>query len=211
MDKKDLGNMILEGGIEGLVISLLHSFTNAAKEHGAEYLKSKVFGLGTNDEHLFLSACAYALKEKMLTSDELTKVCQVIDSYESSQRSRIVCIIGKEESDVVIETPKLDADGNIVLEKKTQKPVVSKTTVKANVKGAQMLGMLGKLDETGIKNILNTSGASASFMTDLNKKATATVTAVQSSQIKRDGDTLFTKETWLERVAREAKAKRGII
>lgn len=203
--KNVVGNAILGGGIEGLVISVLHSFMNVAKEHGTELLKSKVFGLGTNDEHLFLSACTYALKEKMMTSDELIKVCQAIDECDNS---KVRMVIGKEETEVITETPKLDSDGNIVTEKKTGKSVMVKTTSKANVKGAQMLGMFGKLTKDEIKAILNTSGATDSFMSDLKKKAAAASTAVQNSQIKRDGDTLFTKETWLEKVAREATKKK---
>lgn len=207
MDKKDVGNMILEGGIEGLVISLLHSFTNFAKEQGTEYLKSKVFGIGTTDEHLFLSACTYALKEKMLTSDELIKTCQAIDECDNS---KVRMVIGKEETEVITETPKLDNDGNIVTEEKTGKVVMVKTTVKANEKGAQMLGMFGKLTKDEIKAILNTSGATDSFMSDLKKKAAATTATVQNSQIKRDGDTFFGRETFLERIARQARERRTI-
>lgn len=203
-----IGKSLIIGAIEGLVISGLESFGGAVKEHGAEYLKSKLFGFGTNDEHLFLSACTYALKEKMITSDELIKVCQAIDECDNS---KVRMVIGKEETEVITETPKLDSDGNIVTEKKTGKSVMVKTTSKANVKGAQMLGMFGKLTTDEIKAILNTSGATDSFMSDLKKKAAAATTAVQNSQIKRDGDNFFTKETWLDRVARELRQRNNTI
>ena len=210
MEKKGgfLGNAILEGGIEGLVISLLHSFGRVAEEKGAKYIESKIFGIGTNDEHLFLSACAYAVKEKMITSDELIKICRVIDSFESSQRSKVIQTIGKDEIEVTAEEPKFDADGNVVTEKKTGKPVMAKNTSKANVKGAQMLEMMAKLDDDGIKKILNTSGASVSFEANLKKAVSTTATKIGNSQIKKDGESFFAKKTWLERLADDLEAKR---
>jgi hypothetical protein len=211
MDKKDVGGIILEGGIEGLVMSLLHSFAEVAKEKGSEYLKSKIFGLGTNDEHLFLSACAYAVKEKGVTSQEIAKICRAIDSFKKSQRDKIIETIGKDEIEVSSETPKIDKDGNVVTDKKTGKPVMTKTTSKANVKGAEMLAMMAKMNPTGIKQILGTSGASASFIVDLKKKVATATATIEGSQIKRDGDTLFGRETWLERVAREARERNNTI
>lgn len=213
MEKKGgfLGNAILEGGIEGLVISLLHSFGRVAEEKGSKYVEAKLFGIGTNDEHLFLSACAYAVKEKLITDAEMLKISRVIDGFESSQRQKVVQTIGKDEVDVTFEEPKVDADGNIVADKKSGKPIMVKITSKANVKGAQILAMMAKLDEDGIKQILNTSGASTSFETNLKKKVSETVTIIKNSQIKKDGDSLFTKKTWLEKLADDLETKRGLI
>ncbi len=208
---KTVGNAMIEGGISAFVLSLFHNIGKVAEEKGIELLKSKMFGVGTNDEHLFLSACAYALEQKMLTEAELSKVCKVLNSYESSQRSRIIGIIGKEESEVSVETPKLDKDGNLVTEKKTGKVVNQKTTEKTNLKGARMLAMLAKLSEEEIKKVLDASGSSDSLLFNMKQKAADFAKAVEAGGMKRDAEKAFPSETWLEKMAREAKAKRGII
>jgi len=188
MTGKTLGDSILTGGIEGLVISFLHSFGDSVGKHiekeGGEYLKSKIFGAGTNDEHLFLSACAYALDKGMLTSDKLLEVCQVIDSYPPSQRSRVINTLGKTEDDVVTEGS-------------------TKASYKANVRGAQMLAMLAKLDKKGMKKILNASGASVGFMNGMKKTTKKMAEKIGNSQVRKDGETFLTKKTWLEKFAEQ--------
>lgn len=63
---KDLKSLLVEGGVDGFIMNLFHSFGTIAQEKGTEYLKSRLFGIGTNDEHLFLSACAYAVQKRWL-------------------------------------------------------------------------------------------------------------------------------------------------
>lgn len=140
----------------------------------------------------------------MVTSAELTKICKVIDDYEPSQRNRVIGTIGKEETDVTIETPVKNDDGSPLFDKKG-KIVVAKTTIKANVKGAEMLAMLAKLDEEEIKKVLDTSGASNSFIFEAKEKITSVAKVVADSQVKKDGDDFFSRETWLERRARELR------
>lgn len=211
MDAKTIGNSIFQGGIEGFVVSLMHGAGKIAQEQGQEYLKSKVFGLGTNDENLFLSACSYAVKKKLITSEELLKVCKVIDSYTPSQRSRIIGTLSKGEEEVAIESEKIGDDGNVVVDPKTNEAIMDKIKFKANIKGAEILGLLGKLNEEEIKKIFNSSGAAASVMDDLRKQKEAIDKILESSQFKKDAENFFTKETWLERKLREEKLKRGII
>lgn len=211
MEKGIIGKALIIGAVEGLIINALESTGKVVKEHAEDYLKANVFNIGTNDEELYLLARAYALEKKWVTVDELNKITRVLDAYETSQRRRIVGMLGKREGDGSIDTPSLDGAGNAIVDNKTGEVVMTKTSFKTNVAGAKIIAMLGKMTEGEIKNELDSSGASASFMVGLNKKATATVTAVQSSQIKQDGDTLFTRETWLERMAREANQRRGII
>ncbi|HZJ41350.1 MAG TPA: hypothetical protein VFD16_03755, partial [Candidatus Saccharimonadales bacterium] len=62
MDKKTIGNAIFTGGIEGVIISLLHNVGKVAQEKGGKYLEAKLFGLGTNDEALFMGALEHAVK-----------------------------------------------------------------------------------------------------------------------------------------------------
>lgn len=211
MDAKTIGNSIFQGGIEGFVVSLMHGAGKIVEEQGQEYLKSKVFGLGTNDENLFLSACAYAVREKLITSDELLKVCQVIDSYTPSQRSRIIGTLSKGEEEVTIKGKKIGDDGNVVIDPKTNNEVIVEISSKVNLKGAQILGLLGKLNEEEIRKIFDSSGASSSVMDDLRKQKAAITKVVESNEFKKDAESFFTKETWLERKLREEKQKREII
>ena len=187
---------------------MIHSFGTAVKDQGIDYLKSNVFGIGTADEHLFLSACTYAIEKQMITPDQLVRVCKVIDQCDTS---KVRLVIGKEESEVSIETPKLDDAGQFVTEKKTGKTVMVKTTSKANLKGAEMLRMFARMDDEEIKVVLNTSGASVSSMSNVVKKTrtifATTSAAVNNSTLKNDGDVFFGKESWLEKKLREAKNK----
>lgn len=206
---RNFKDLIFEGGVEGLVMNFMHSLGQTAEQKGGDYLKSKLFGIGTNDEHLFLAACAYAVEQKMITSEELIKVCEVIDSYSSSQRNRIIGIIGKVEESIASESPKADEkdskdskdpkDSKDSKDKKTDKPVVGK----ANIKGAQILAMLAKLDKKAMKKVLDTSGASVTATDRLKHTIKETTKKVEKSQVIKDGNGFFAQETWLERLARE--------
>lgn len=209
MDNNNKGivkGAILEGTVEAFVISLIHSFGTAVKDQSIDYLKANVFGIGTADEHLFLSACTYAIENRMITPDQLVRVCKVIDQCDTS---KVRLVIGKEESEVSIETPKIDDAGQFVKEKKTGKTVMVKTTSKANIKGAEMLKMFAQMDEDEIKVVLNTSGASRGMMSNVLKTTNTIVAtasaAVNNSTLKNDGDTFFKRETWLEKKLREKK------
>lgn len=207
MEKNVFGKAVLEGGIEALIISFFHSFGKAAEAKGIEFLKSKMFGIGTNDEHLFLSAAAYAADMGWVTLDQLVKIYEVIGSYPESQRNRIVGTIGKEEEDVITQSPKLDPVTKEQVKDKKGQVVMEKTSFRANIKGAKMLGLLGKLEKDQIKEFLRTSGASAKFMDGVTEEIRNTSRKVENSKIKKDGDLLFAKETWLEKKARELKEK----
>ncbi len=188
----NLKDSIMTGAIEGFVVNFFHSIGESAsataKEKGGEFLKAKVFGIGTNDEHLFLSACAYALNKGMVTHDQLILICKVIDSYAPSQRSRIIDTLGKTEDEVIMDD-------------------TEKTHIKANVKGAFMLAMLAKLDEPEMKKILETSGATNSFAENISKLTKNVTEKIEGGKFNEDCKDFFAKETFLEKLAREAKAK----
>ena len=185
--KSIIGSAILEGGIEGLVMNFLHSFGQVAQEHTGEYLKSKIFGIGTNDEYLFLSACSYALENENVTSEELGRVLKVIDSYSSFQRSRIIGIIGKEEEDVTMENNGV------------------KTSYKANKKGAKILAMLTKLNDDEIKNFLATSGASNSLEHKISETIKDSISKIKNGELAQDSKSFCSEKTWLEKWAESRK------
>lgn len=191
MKQFNLGGSVLSGGVEGLVISLLQSAGKVAQEQGAEYLKSKMFGIGTNDEQLFLSACSYALNNAMITETELSRVINVIRSYSSSQQSRIIRIIGKGEDELIMPQDSKKNDDK-------KKPI----SAKANIKGAEILVMLSKFSNKKMKEILDAAGVSRSFLKDLEDALTSKLKP-SVTDLKKDGDSFFAKETWLERMAKK--------
>ncbi|HZJ41154.1 MAG TPA: hypothetical protein VFD16_02730 [Candidatus Saccharimonadales bacterium] len=210
MDKKTFGNALFTGGIEGVIISLLHNVGKVAEEKGGKYLEAKLFGLGTNDEALFMGALEHAVKRGWMTEAKLLEICRIVDGYEDSQATKIRMTFAKEQVDVTYEAPKMHG-GKVVIDETTGKPVMEKITEKANVKGAELLALLARFDEAGIKQILKTSGASVSFEDNLKKKVAAAAskisTTIGNSQIKQEGDTFFTKKTWLEKLADDLEAK----
>lgn len=209
-----IGKSLLIGAIEGLVINVLESAGNSAKEKLGDYLKSNVFNIGTNDEELYLQARAYALEKKWVDLDELAKITQVIDGYEPSQRRRIIGMLGKREGDGSVTSVKLKSDGTPVIDPKTKEEVKETTNFKTNVAGAQILRMLAKMTPEQIKKELDSSGASSSFGHELKITANKTATAVQNSQVVKDANGFLAKESWFEkklREAREAKQKKGLI
>lgn len=206
-----VGRSLIMGAIEGFVISTLDSIGGAVKVHAADYLKSNVLNIGTNDEELYLLARAYCLEKGWATIDELTKVREVIDSYEPSQRKRIIGMIGKREGEGSIVSDKLDNDGKQKFDSKTKEPLKETTSFKTNVAGAKILQMLAKMTKDQIKEELDSSGASNSMINNLKKIASQVTTAIETSQVKQDGDARFARETWLDRVARAAREKRTTI
>ncbi len=191
MKQFNLGGSILSGGIEGLVNSFLQSAGKVAQEQGVEYLKSKMFGIGTNDEQLFLSACSYALNNSMITKSKLSRIVNVICSYPASQQSRIIRIIGKGEDELIMPQDFKKNDDK-------KKPVFAK----ANIKGAEILVMLSKFNDKEMKEILDAAGVSRSFLKDLEDALTSKLKP-SVTDLKKDGDSFFAKETWLERMAKK--------
>lgn len=210
MEKGFLGKSLLSGGIEGLVISVMHSFGKVVEEQGADFLKSNILNIGTNDEELYLLARAYCLEKQWATIEELTKIREVIDAYEISQRKRIIGMIGKREGEGSTSALKIGKDGNPVINGQTKEEVKEITNFKTNVAGAKILQMLAKMTKEQIKEELDSSGASNSMASNLKKIATQVTTIIETSQIKLDGEARFARETWLDRAARVARERRTI-
>lgn len=207
MGKSKLGSAIIDGGIEGLVVSFLNPLFSAAKDHVGDYLKSNILNIGTNDEELYHLARAYCLEKGWATIDELFKVREVIDSYDLDQRKRIIGMIGKREGDGSTSAVKIGKDGNPVINGKTKEEVMETTNFKTNVAGAKILAMFAKMTKEQIKQELDSSGASASFIHEAKEKIAKATVVIENSQVVKDCESFFTKETWLEKKLREAKSK----
>jgi hypothetical protein len=203
-------NAILEGGVEGLVMTLLHSLgktvTTTIQEHAGEYLKSNILNIGTNDEELYLLARAYALEKGWVTLAELQKISEVIDEYSPSQRKRIIGMLGKREDDGTSREQKLRADGTKVLDKE-KNPVYVETTFKTNIAGAKIIALLAKMDKAQIKKELDSSNASNSLEHNIAETIKTAATKVENSELAKDSNNFFAKKTWLEKFAESRRPK----
>ncbi len=127
-------------------------------DHAKEHLKANVFGIGVNDEVLFLAACVYAQGELKVPQVDIERVCAVIDSYPPSIRKRIVMIIGKDEQPKTSEVQVENEDGSLKFAK-GGKPVMKKSTETKNFRGAEMIKMLAGMTEAQMKATLKAAGA----------------------------------------------------
>ncbi len=206
--KKEIFGSIIEGGIQGFVVSLMKKAGEKAEESAESYLKSAFGGFGNTDEYLFARACAYGLRANMFNERDLKKIFKVLDSFSKSKRNRIITIIGKEESTVTHTFAKLDGEGNPVTNKKTGKQETYSKTLKENVNGAEILSMLAKMTPKEIKDFFETSGFADSFsgrvgdsIANLKKGGTSFAENVKSSEFKRNAENFFKEETFLEKLA----------
>ncbi len=125
-------------------------------KHGADYIKGNILGLGTDDEVLFNSALTYCAFGLNISPVEIVRVLDVFATYPRASRRRIVQIIGKDEREEIIKLPAVDSRGNILYDKDGNIVYKDKKIV-ANVKGAETIALMSKLDEAGIKRIIETS------------------------------------------------------
>lgn len=203
MKKFSLGEGLLSGGAIAIITSILQSLGKAAQDEGVNYLKGKMFGMGTNDEQLFLAACAYAVESGLIGDDDLIRVLNVIKEYSSREQSRIVQIIGKGEEQV------FHSQDFKMTEKEKEKVVAQKE----NIKGARIVAMLGRFKNADMKVVLNTVVNSDDFFKNsfgaAYSKVKPSVEVANEKlktslrEFKEDTDNFFLKETWLERKVRE--------
>lgn len=196
---KTAAGHLFGGVVEGLLMSLLTAARTTVEEKGAELIKAKLGNRGTNDEYLFVSACTVALSGKMISRKNLLRACAVIDSYSSDQRSRIIGIIGKTETEKTVERDRLDKDGNVMTDKKTGKALTEKVTVKGNHQGAEIIAMLGKMSDDEIKDYFSASGVSVTSGSELRQSAKEVKEKIEHSQFKADGDSFFSRPSAFEK------------
>lgn len=159
---------VVEGVIEGLLMSVISGAKKTAQDKAEEYLKAKFGNRGTNDEYLFASACVSAKTNGLISKENLIRVCQVIDGYSSGQRARIVGIIGKREKSSTEFKEKLDGSGNVIKDKKGN-PVKEKIVTVSNASGAELLGLLGEMNDDEIRIFFASSGFSVTTSSELLK------------------------------------------
>ncbi len=157
MNARTIGNAILEGGIEGFIIKALDAVKEPLKKSGEDFLKAHTGGRGVHDEALFQGACSYAMTEFKVTPAEIAKIIIVINSLPANERRRVIEIIGQSEQVCKIETPIVE-NGVAVTDKKG-KQVFKETTVTANIRGAQVIALLAKMNKNQIKAFFQASNS----------------------------------------------------
>ena len=205
MEKGTIKGALITGAIEGFIIEILHGFKGAAISAGTDLVKAHAGGRGVHDESLFNDACAYAVSQMGVTKTELAKVIGVINSLSTSERRRVIEIIGQKDTEVKI--PKVDAAGFAVT---TKKGDVVYTTQTANVRGAATIALLSSMSPSEITDYLR---ASNSFDTIPNRMK-AILASPQAKNIAKglvdfDNDTksYFKKKTPLELLAERMSGK----
>ena len=200
MDKgRDFFSNVFNGVIEGITVSAITGIKKTVEEASSNFTKARFGNMGSNDEYLFNSACTLALSRNLIDQINLSRVCTVFNSYSYEQRSRIIGIIGKTESEIIYERDRLDAAENVVYDKKG-KPSKEKTTTKGNFQGAEMIGAFGKMTDDEIHNYLAASGMSVTTISQVKESVKKTAEKIEHSQFKADGDSFFTRPSALERL-----------
>ncbi len=146
----------------------------------------------------------------------------VINGLPANERRRVIEIIGQSEQAYKIKTPVVEA-GAAVTDKKGN-PVFKETAVTANMRGAQVIALLAKMDEAQIlaffqaSNSLDTSdkriketaaNIAKGFNAVINHTEVKKVLGVAKTGIdslKGDFETRMKTDTFLDRLA--AKMKR---
>lgn len=113
-----------------------------------EGIQSKNFGLGVNDELLFLSACYVAKKDLGVSDDGILLVCRAIDTLAPGDRKRIIRMIGHDEQATTLKTPLVhEKTGDPLLDKKGS-PIYKEKSIVENTRGAMIIKMLADLNDT---------------------------------------------------------------
>lgn len=204
-------NAAISGGIEGIIVGMMSSLGQAVEKHGEGFIKSRMFGFGTNDNHLFQSAAAYAVSQLGVSVKNIIRICKVINSYGTSQRNRIIETIGKNEEDVSTSSKTAAAksggknDGTGKDDKNDKPSSPSRGSARTNVEGAYILAMLAKMTDDQIKEFFAASGMLDTVVVkvkEAGKKAAAKITAAtEKGGFIKDAESFFEKKTWLERFA----------
>lgn len=162
------GKGILAGALGGVVSSLLQDVGEELKKDGANYVKANLFGLGKDDEHLFLTACSYAIYWRLASKEGVAKVRRAIAIFPELERKNIIRVIGHGEDKLIV--PEGVADDKV-------------RAADGNVNGAYIIGYLAQYGQREIMKILETSGASKSQIYEALKTAKPVV-----SNLKRELD-----------------------
>ncbi|MEI6529173.1 MAG: hypothetical protein WCN88_02060 [Candidatus Falkowbacteria bacterium] len=157
MNVNTIRNAIFAGGVEGLVLKAFDLFKEPLMKGGEDFLKAHTGGRGVHDETLFQGACAHAISYLNVSAADAHRVMNVINSYEPNERRRIVEIIGQSEQEVIVDAPIIE--GGVEKYDKDGKKLTKRTTLAANVRGAEIIRILSLMDDNQMKQFFQASNA----------------------------------------------------
>lgn len=157
MNFTSIRNAIFAGGVEGLVLKAFDLFKEPLLKGGKDFLESHTGGRGVHDETLFQSACAHAISYLNVTVANVTKIMTVINGFAPNERRRIIEVIGQSEQDVTVEDPVIE--NGVEKYDKDGKKLTKKTTLTANVRGAEIIRILSFMDENQMKEFFLATNA----------------------------------------------------
>ncbi|HBA36935.1 TPA: hypothetical protein DCZ15_03630 [Candidatus Falkowbacteria bacterium] len=210
-------NATISGIIEGFIVGAMQSVGKVAEQHGQEFLKSKVFGIGTNDEHLFEAAKATAVHYFGVDIKDIVRINKVVSSYGWSVRGKIVRTIGRNEETMQVDSkPSGSKEGakdkkvsdakNEAKDKKVSD--VQKSSITSNIEGARILAMWAKMTDDEIRESIAASGMADTIVAKLEVLGENLTKAIEKGEAVKDAESFFEKKTWLEKLADTVENKR---
>lgn len=157
MNFTSIRNAIFAGGVEGLVLKAFDLIKEPLAKAGKDVIIAHTGGRGVHDETLFQGACAHAISYLHVSAADVHRVMNVINSYEPNERRRIVEIIGQSEQEVTVDAPVIE--GGVEKYDKDGKKLTQKTTLTANVRGAEVIRILSLMDENQMKEFFLATNA----------------------------------------------------
>ncbi|MDI3496383.1 MAG: hypothetical protein PWQ35_404, partial [Patescibacteria group bacterium] len=148
------------------------------KKETGNYVKANFLGLGKDDEHLFLSACAYAIYWRLATTEGVRKVLKAISVFPKEKQKSIRRVIGHGEDKLIV--PEGVIDDKIRADD-------------GNVNGAYIIGFLAQYGQREIEKILETSGAANAPLYEAVKTVRPVV-----EKLEKEFDSFLDQKSWLE-------------
>ncbi len=186
----------------------LNHILGQVSKQGADFIKGNILGLGTDDEVLFNSALSYAVfGPRNVAIVDLMKVINVFASLGRASNRRVIQVIGKDEREVVMKIPSIDPLSNTVRTGKKGEVLYDEIKTVANVRGAETIALMSKMNEADIKIYIETSNMTspmgdklAEMLEPANLKAAVMNVKSGYDQI---GDQLCSGNTKLDQWARK--------
>lgn len=151
--------------VNSFALLRMYSQNNEKNKNG----KANAFGLGMDDESLFLSACYLAQKNYGVTNLQIEMIGHIISSFPIGIQKRIILAIGQSEEEYE------DSDLSNGASRRGRKS-------KGNIRGAQAIAFITAApDESGMRQRIEMSGLLTSTMDVVSERIEKLNDALQSA------------------------------
>lgn len=149
--KEFFGYFLGHKALENITGFLTGAAGEKVVEMGGKALKTRFGGIDSVDELLTLSACKLAMTRFKVKKEDIVRVAKILKELSPQQRNKITNILGHDEQELKTETIAKDDKGKDVKTIKTEK---------INLRGAEIISMLAKMNDDEIRDALSGYGAS---------------------------------------------------